>query len=555
MRKVSRLKVIKNQVQKEYMYIFCSFFVASKDKKVNVELNDCIMKTVWKGVIGVALVAAISAGTAIGTNNYIMSKQSYAAGDSTASVFNQPVRLVNYNNVAAENTDFTAAAESAVHGVVHIMATTNASEPSMDGRYVDPFELFFGFGGGFQRPQPQPKVGSGSGVIISTDGYIITNNHVVEGADELEVTLNDNRKFEAKLIGTDPVTDIALIKIDAKDLPTIPFGDSEKLKVGEWVLAVGNPFNLTSTVTAGIVSAKGRGFTMTGNNDKNKIQSFIQTDAAVNPGNSGGALVNTKGELVGINTMIYSETGNFAGYSFAVPISIAGKVASDLKQYGTVQRAMLGVMMIGVDDIMEALSYPNMPDEYKKEYEAMKEKIKVSEGAYVSDFAEKSAAKAAGIEKGDVIIAINGTKVKSSHTLQEQINKYRPGDKVKVTVNRQGTEKTFEVELKNAEGSTRVIEAVKGNSADVLGAAFEPLSNQQKRELGVSYGIEVTGLLNGKLRDAGIKKGFIIMVVNDQKISAPEQLEKMVDRLLKSSSDERFLVIKGFYPENGRTKI
>ena len=335
---------------------------------------------------------------------------------------------------------------------------------------------------------------------------------MVDGADELEVTLNDNRKFDAKLIGTDPATDIALIKIEAKDLPTIPFGDSEKLKVGEWVLAVGNPFNLTSTVTAGIVSAKGRGFAMSGDNDKNKIQSFIQTDAAVNPGNSGGALVNTKGELVGINTMIYSETGNFAGYSFAVPISIAGKVASDLKQY-------------------------------------------VSEGAYVSEFAEKSAAKAAGIEEGDVIVAINDTKVRSSHALQEQISKYRPGDKVKVTVNRQGKEMNFNVELKNAEGSTRVIEAAKGNSADVLGAAFEALSNQQKRELGVSYGIEVTGLLNGKLRDAGIKKGFIIMIVNDQKISTPEQLEKMVDRLLKSSTDERFLVIKGFYPENGRTKI
>lgn len=515
------------------------------------------MKTVWKGVIGIALIAAVGAGTAIGTNNYLMSKQQlYVTGDSTSSVFDQPVRLVNYPSVAAENTDFTMAAESAIHGVVHIMATTNADESSSRGRYVDPFEYFFGFGGGgFERPKPQPRVGSGSGVIISTDGYIITNNHVVEGADELEVTLNDNRKFDAKLIGTDPATDIALIKIDAKDLPTIPFGDSEKLKVGEWVLAVGNPFNLTSTVTAGIVSAKGRGFAMSGDNDKNKIQSFIQTDAAVNPGNSGGALVNTKGELVGINTMIYSETGNFAGYSFAVPISIAGKVASDLKQYGTVQRAVLGVMMIGVNDIMDMLSYPNLPDDVRKEYEAMKEKIKVSEGAYVSEFAEKSAAKAAGIEEGDVIVAINDTKVRSSHALQEQISKYRPGDKVKVTVNRQGKEKSFNVELKNAEGSTRVIEAVKGNSADVLGAAFESLSNQQKRELGISYGIEVTGLLNGKLRDAGIKKGFIIMIVNDQKVSTPEQLEKMVDRLLKSSTDERFLVIKGFYPESGRTKI
>lgn len=513
------------------------------------------MKTVWKGVLSVALIVAVGAGTAIGTNTYLMNKSQYVIGDSISSVFDQPVRLVNYNSVAAENTDFTMAAENAVHGVVHIMATTNASSSSQS-RYIDPFELFFGFGGGsFERPQPQPKVGSGSGVIISTDGYIITNNHVVEGADELEVTLNDNRKFAAKLVGTDPATDIALIKIDAKDLPTIPFGDSEKLKVGEWVLAVGNPFNLTSTVTAGIVSAKGRGFAMSSSNDKNKIQSFIQTDAAVNPGNSGGALVNTKGELVGINTMIYSETGNFAGYSFAVPISIAGKVASDLKQYGTVQRAMLGVMMIGVNDIMDALSYPNLSDKVRKEYEAMKENIKVSEGAYVSEFAEKSAAKAAGIEIGDVIIAVNDTKVKSSNALQEQISKYRPGDKVKITVNRKGTEKNFTVELKNAEGSTRVIEAIKGNSADVLGAAFKALSNEQKRQFGISYGIEVTGLLNGKLKAEGIEKGFIIMIANDQKISTPEQLEKIVDRLLKSSTDERFLVIKGFYPENKRTKI
>ena len=237
-------------------------------------------------------------------------------------------------------------------------------------------------------------MGAGSGVIISTDGYIITNNHVIDGADELEVTLNDNRKFPAKIIGADPTTDIALIKIEATDLPTIPFGDSEKLKVGEWVLAVGNPFNLTSTVTAGIVSAKSRGNIGAGGKDRSKIESFIQTDAAVNPGNSGGALVNTKGELVGINTAIYSETGNFAGYSFAVPISIAGKVANDLKQFGTVQRAVLGVLIQDPQYV---------PD-------AEKEKVKVFEGAYVGGFAERSSAKEAGIEKGDVIVAVNGVK-------------------------------------------------------------------------------------------------------------------------------------------------
>ena len=373
------------------------------------------MKPILKNVLGVALVAAISAGAAVGTTSYLMNKNQ-GGGNSSAEYENifkqQPVRLVNYNGTAAENTDFTVAAESAVHAVVHIKATTNVSASSGE-RYIDPFEYFFGFGGrgGFQRPEAQPRVGSGSGVIISTDGYIITNNHVIEGADDLEVTLNDNRKYTAKVIGADPTTDIALIKIEEKDLPTIPFGDSEKLKVGEWVLAIGNPFNLTSTVTAGIVSAKSRGNIGTNRGDRSKIESFIQTDAAVNPGNSGGALVNTKGELVGINTAIYSETGNFAGYSFAVPVSIAGKVVSDLKQYGVVQRAMLGVMMISVGDIMDVLSMPNLPEESRKEYQAMKDNIKVSEGAYVSEFADKSSAKAAGIEIGDVIIAVNGTPI------------------------------------------------------------------------------------------------------------------------------------------------
>lgn len=511
------------------------------------------MNTIWKGILGVAFVAAVGSGAAIGTSTYMMKHQQYAvSGDSISNVFNQPVRMVNYASVAAENTDFTIAAESAVHGVVHIMATQNANESSSRGQYIDPFEYFFGFGGGgsFQRPKAQPRVGSGSGVIISTDGYIITNNHVIDGADELEVTLNDNRKFEAKLIGTDPATDIALIKIEAKDLPTIPFGDSEKLKVGEWVLAVGNPFNLTSTVTAGIVSAKGRGISL-GSVDKSKIESFIQTDAAVNPGNSGGALVNTKGELIGINTAIYSETGSYAGYSFAVPISIAGKVASDLKQYGTVQRAVLGVEILGVGDIMDRLSMPNLPNEYKEELKGMKENIKVSEGAYVAGFADRSVAKEAGIEVGDVIISVNDVKVKSANALQEQIGKYRPGDKVTVKVNRKGVEKKFEVRLKNAQGSTKVITPDDGT--EMLGGAFKALTDKEKREYGVSYGIEITGLTNGKLKDAGIKKGFIIMIVNNQRVKTPEDLEKIVDDILHGRTEDQGLFIKGFYP-NGRTK-
>ena len=358
---------------------------------------------------------------------------------------------------------------------------------------------------------------------------------MVENSDELEVTLNDNRKFPAKIIGTDPSTDIALIKIEAKDLKTLPFGDSEQLKVGEWVLAVGNPFNLNSTVTAGIVSAKGRGI-MSGGSDRNKIESFIQTDAAVNPGNSGGALVNTRGELVGINTAIYSETGNFAGYSFAVPISIAGKVVSDLKQYGAVQRAVLG---ISIQNAEAAASQDK--------------KVKELEGAYVAEFSQHSSAKTAGLEVGDVITAVNGVRVRSSNALQEQIGKFRPGDKVKLDVDRYGSKKTFTVELRNSQGSTAVVKK-NGDASEVLGAAFRALSDEQKREYGVSYGIEVNGISRGKVQEAGIRKGFIIMVVNDQRISSPEDLFQIVERVQKGSSEEQGLFIKGFYP-NGRTQF
>ncbi|MDD7632618.1 MAG: Do family serine endopeptidase [Parabacteroides sp.] len=497
------------------------------------------MKTIWKNVLGAVLIAAMSCGAAIGTCVYLFNQpgQTTQLATGVENTFKQPLRLTSYgSSAAAEQIDFTVAAESAVHGVVHIKATANVQSSGQE-QYVDPFEYFFGFGGrgGYQRPQQQPRVGAGSGVIISTDGYIMTNNHVIDGADELEVTLNDNRKFAAKVIGADPQTDIALIKIDAKDLPAIPFGDSEKLKVGEWVLAVGNPFNLTSTVTAGIVSAKSRGNIGTAGRDRSKIESFIQTDAAVNPGNSGGALVNTKGELVGINTAIYSETGNFAGYSFAVPISIAGKVANDLKQYGTVQRAVLGVL---IQDPQ------NVPDEEK-------ENVKALEGAYVGGFAERSTAKEAGVEKGDVIVAVNGSKIKSASALQEQISKYRPGDKVELTLNRKGTTKKVTVELKNAQGSTKVVKG--GDTAEVLGAAFKTLSDKQKQTMGVSYGIEVTGLTSGKLKEAGIQKGFIIMIVNNQKVSSPEDLERIVDSILKGRTEDQGLFIKGFYP-NGRTK-
>lgn len=489
------------------------------------------------------LVAVLSSGISLGVYTHLNSKQA-----AKSSVFDQGLtKLTGFTGVAAENTDFTIAAENSVHGVVHIMSSTKpAAVPRGGGqgqRYFDPFEFFFGQGEGQGRDYtPQPRVGFGSGVIISSDGYIITNNHVIEGADEIEVTLNDNSTYTAKLVGTDPVTDIALIKIEATGLTVIPFGDSDKLKVGEWVLAVGNPFNLTSTVTAGIVSAKGRGnvFPMKGKGDTQmKIESFIQTDAAANPGNSGGALVNTRGELVGINTAIFSETGNFAGYSFAVPIAIASKVVSDLKQYGAVQRAILGVQIINVNDFKK-----QSPDEAAK--------LKVNEGAYVAGFAQKSSAKDAGIEEGDVIIAVNDTPIKSVSALQEAISRFSPGTKINVTVMRGSAEKVYSVELKNDQGGTEVVKNVSGT--ELLGGAFQDLSAEKKKEYGVNFGIEVTGVTDGKLKDAGIRKGFIITIVNDMRVSSVDDFKKYVDQVLKQSdADDRGLFIKGFYP-NGKVE-
>jgi Do/DeqQ family serine protease len=497
------------------------------------------MKRIWKNVLGVVLVIGVSAGIAVAASAYLIRKNYVDAQTISPTEaeygFKQPARLVNYNAATAENIDFTVAAESAIHAVVHIKATTKSRSLGGGRQYVDPFEYFFGFGNRGQQRQAQPRIGFGSGVIISTDGYVITNNHVVEDADEIEVALNDSRTFTGKVVGTDASTDIALVKIEGKDFPTIPFGDSDKLKVGEWVLAVGNPFQLTSTVTAGIVSAKGRGV-YSGDDDRDKVASYIQTDAAVNRGNSGGALVNTKGELVGINTMIYSETGTFAGYSFAVPISIAGKVATDLKQYGTVQRAMLGV---SIKDV-KALT-----DEEKG-------KTKLLEGVYVADFTQFSSAKGAGIEVGDVITAVNDTKVKSVNELQERISRFRPGDKVKVVVDRNGTAKTFTVELRNMQGNTDVVKG-KGDAAELLGAAFKELTNKQKQDLGISYGIEVAGVFNGKLKDAGITKGFIIMIANEQRITTPDDLEKLTERILRSNDEDKLLVLKGVSP-NGRTR-
>ncbi|MDR1813644.1 MAG: Do family serine endopeptidase [Tannerella sp.] len=489
-----------------------------------------------KNLFYAVVIIVISSGVAAAVTAYVM-KNNESKGyylESKEGAFNQPVQKVMYDGVAAENTDFTYAAEKTVHAVVHISVSATVS---VGNQYIDPFEWFFGNPDSRQRPrQQQQQIGSGSGVIISTDGYIITNNHVIENADSINVTLNDKRSFTAKIIGSDPRTDIALIKIDATDLQPITFGDSEQLKVGEWVLAVGNPFDLTSTVTAGIVSAKGRSI-QTGDSDREKIAAFIQTDAAVNPGNSGGALVNTKGELVGINTAIYSRTGSFTGYSFAVPINIAGKVVSDLKQYGAVQRGVLGITMTDPENISKS---------------GKDTKISKMEGAYIIEFAERSSAKEAGIEVGDVITAINDKKVLSPSEVQEQINKYKPGDKVRITVDRYGKKKEFTVELKNLQGNTNIQKG--GDSAEVLGAAFKALSDKEKQQYGISYGIEVSSISKGKIQECGIKKGFVIMIVNDEKVQTPEAFFNIVDKILKGTTSEKGLLIKGFYPNSGATR-
>lgn len=475
----------------------------------------------WLGIVSVAL---LSSGVTLGTYSY-MNKRDRALNSEGYSL---PVSYASLSAAPAVSTDFTVAAENSVHAVVHIKATSMKKGYAMQS---DPFFDFFFGDRGPQQVQPQPQVGFGSGVIISSDGYIVTNNHVIDGSDELDVTLNDNRTFKAKLIGTDPATDIALIKITEDNLPTIPFGDSDKLKVGEWVLAVGNPFNLTSTVTAGIVSAKARGGIMQSAGSM-KIESFIQTDAAVNPGNSGGALVNTRGELVGINTAIASQTGNYAGYSFAVPVTIVSKIVADLKQYGTVQRALLGIEMASVND------------DLVKKYD-----LKVNEGAYVSKVQDRSAAMEAGVKEKDVIVAVNGVKIKSGSELQEQISRYRPGDKVKVTVMRGKEQKDFSVTLRNKQGNTAV---VKEAGTEVLGAAFKPLSSDLKKQLGVSYGVQVSDLSKGKFQEAGIRKGFIILKVNETKIESKEDIDKVAARVMSGNSGEQALFIVGVYP-NGKT--
>ena len=436
----------------------------------------------------------------------------------------------------AQPVDLTYAAEKALPAVVHIKNVQNSKVQTVEVESdpfggLFPFGDFFGFGGGrggTQKRQMQtPKrEKSGSGVIISSDGYIVTNNHVVEGADELTVTLNDNREFSARIIGTDKATDLALIKVDGSSLPSLAIGDSDKLKVGEWVLAVGNPFNLTSTVTAGIVSAKARSL------GANGVESFIQTDAAINAGNSGGALVNTQGELIGINAMLYSETGSYSGYGFAIPTTLMNKVVDDLKTYGTVQRAMLGIHGSNAHD------YIDMQKAEGKEVD-----LGVNDGIYVAKVEEDGSGADAGLKEGDVITSLDGKKVTKMSELQEILYAKKPGDKLTLTFMRDKKAITKTVTLKNAQGNTNV---VKTRDIDILGGQFRPVSETLKKNLEISYGLEVTKVDDGKLKESGISKGFIIQMIDDSPIRSIDDLQKAVEKAY--SGKEQTLYVKGIWP-------
>lgn len=467
-------------------------------------------------------------------SNYFLAALCVGAVVFAAGSFVKVNAACNSAALPGQPVDLTYAAEKALPAVVHIKYVQNSKVQTVEmqgdpfGDFFDPFGFFGGGRGGSQKRQVQTpkKEASGSGVIISADGYIVTNNHVVEGADELTVTLNDNREFSARIIGTDKTTDLALIKIDGKNLPALPIGDSDKLKVGEWVLAVGNPFNLTSTVTAGIVSAKARSL------GANGVESFIQTDAAINAGNSGGALVNTQGELIGINAMLTSPTGSNIGYGFAIPTTIMNKVVDDLKTYGTVQRAMLGIQGTNAHDYID-----------REKAEGKDVDLGVNDGIYVAKVEEDGSGADAGLKEGDVITSLDGKKVTKMSELQEILYAKKPGDKLTITYMRDKKSVTKTVTLKNAQGNTNV---VKNHDMDVLGGQFRPITEQQKNNLEITYGLEVTKVDNGKLKDAGISRGFIIQKVEDEPIKSISDLQNAVEKA--SANKEQTLYIKGIWP-------
>ncbi len=484
-------------------------------------------------MLGLALSAMVGGGVAVGSYK-LLDDDAPAAGQQLPNTNVRYTSAMRESNVIVpEGLNFVTSAELVTPAVVHVTTEYKVQARRGGPSEIHPFFRDF-FGDEFEGYQRQqgPAMGSGSGVIIASNGYIVTNNHVIDRADKIQVILDDKRTFDATLVGTDPNTDIALLKINADNLPALRYGNSDNVKVGEWVLAVGNPFNLNSTVTAGIVSAKGRNVGILQGAGNMSVESFIQTDAAVNPGNSGGALVNLNGDLIGINTAIASQTGSFAGYSFAVPSSIVSKVVDDLLKYGEVQRALLGVQMQEVDA------------------ELAKEKgLKTLNGVYVAGFSESSAAKNAGIEQGDVITEINGVKVNTGAQLQEQVTRYRPGDKIKVSYLRGGSTKTANVTLRNASGSTEIVKRdPNSNKAMTIdGAKFEAASKQELNKLDITGGVKVSDVEDSKFAETGMKDGFIITSIDRNPTNTPQDVSKILNGARRGG-----LLIEGVYPDGRR---
>jgi serine protease Do len=486
----------------------------------------------------VLLVSLLSTTLSLFGYKYFFESNEYHSVESK-----QNIRLSNYlneaNTVVPEGLNFVYAANYVTPAVVHIKTYYAQPKSRHGGNSQNPQldDFFRDFFGERYQQQPQPRQqnpsnrpqASGSGVIISADGYIVTNNHVINGADKIEVTLDDKRTFEAEIIGTDPTTDLAVLKVSEKNLPFVNFGNSDQVKVGEWVLAVGNPFNLTSTVTAGIVSAKARNIHILKDRDNLAIESFIQTDAAVNPGNSGGALVNLKGELVGINTAIATPTGTYAGYSFAVPATLVSKVVSDLMDFGTVQRALLGISIM------------DLSTELAKE-----KKIEQIRGVYIAGVREGSAADLAGIKEGDVITKINLIEVNSSSELQEQVARFRPGKKIDVTYVRKGKTNVVTAELQNTLGETGIIKKEEASIRSALGAKLVSVDQVLSKKLRIPGGVQINKLENGLLMDAGVKEGFIIIAIGKQRVNTPEEAVRVIE-LNKGA-----ILIEGIYPDGTR---
>lgn len=428
----------------------------------------------------------------------------------------QSFALHTSNNTPLQWDSFSHAAETAVNSVVHVKTAVE------QGYYVSPFR---GFSFGDRGVVPRIVEGSGSGVIVSEDGYIVTNNHVVANAKNVEITTNDNRRLKAEVVGTDPATDIAVLKVEAEDLTPLPFADSDELRLGQWVLAVGNPFNLNSTVTAGIVSAKGRKINVI--DERSAIESFIQTDAAVNPGNSGGALVNISGDLVGINTAISTHTGSFEGYSFAVPGNLVQKVVDDIIRYGVVQRAYLGVNITNVT--------PQLSQELE---------LDVTNGVYVADVVDGSAASEAGLERGDIITRIDRRNVTQTSELLEVVGSKRPGDQVSLTVKRNGSDRNFDLTLTNSRGNTELIHPDEPSSPIKLGGTFEELSSNDKRALRIRNGVVVADPGEDRLAEAGVPRGFIIVKVNNQRVNTSEDINRIISELQPGDG----VLIQGYHP-------